>query len=179
MLHPYVLHTSVLHNRELTDYFHLFTVYRLLSLVFVFTVYRLLSLVFVFTVSQLLSLVVFTVYQLLSLVFMFTVLDYFHLLCSLPTDRLLYSLCSMPTDFSLVVCQTVGLGMEHASILLFCKTSRLVTPVWGEVELKEKELDSEEGRLALFSQLLAATSLASEYRALCQLLRLWPPFTGQ
>ncbi|KAK7115948.1 NBAS subunit of NRZ tethering complex-like [Littorina saxatilis] len=75
--------------------------------------------------------------------------------------------------------KTVGLGGEHASILLFCKTSHMVKPVWGEVALKEEELNKEEGRRALFSQLLAATKLASGYNALCQLLRLWPEFTSQ
>jgi len=99
---------------------------------------------------------------LLSLLFVLTCL------CLLPTDRLLF-----------VNFQTVGLGGEHASILLFCKTWQLVQPVWGEIVLKEEELDSQEGRLALFSQLLAATSLASGYSALCQLLQLWPHFTEQ
>ncbi|XP_076465960.1 NBAS subunit of NRZ tethering complex-like isoform X2 [Babylonia areolata] len=72
--------------------------------------------------------------------------------------------------------KTVGLGAQHASILLFCKTVRVVSPVWGEVEVGEEAVQEEGGRLALFSQLLAGTSLASGYRALCQLLRLWPDF---
>lgn len=61
-------------------------------------------------------------------------------------------------------------------ILLWCKTLRLVEPAWPDMELFEDGVETEDGRKAVFEKLLAASSLASHFQTICQILELWPPF---
>ncbi|CAI9734159.1 neuroblastoma-amplified sequence-like [Octopus vulgaris] len=101
-------------------------------------------------------------------------------------DEVLMQVLPFCSDTSIAVQPRLGLlatleknfklKPEDVKLLLFYRTSAIIEESWPNHKITDDEIQSDESRHKLFTNLLSSSTNSGQFTAVCQLLKMWPAF---